>query len=241
MRVAVLIPLFNEQEHVIEVLAELRRSFQDQVVVVDDGSTDRSPSLLSQYAAHDARLQILRHRTRQGYGAALMEGFSWSIRHQYQYVVTMDCDRQHEPRLIPEFLCRAPEADIISGSRYLKDFDQNQEAPSDRRAINQRITAELNRLTGFGLSDAFCGFKSYRVAALQRLALDEPGYAFPVQLWIQAWRQRLTVQELAVPRLYPYLSRSFGDGLDDPQERLHHYLVALGREIPRTTQEASDG
>jgi dolichol-phosphate mannosyltransferase len=114
--------------------------------------------------------------------------------------------------------------------------------PPDRRAINAELTRELNtrlagRLSavdpGAGLTDAFCGFKAHRVEAMARLRLTENGYAFPMQLWVQAAAERLRIGEIPVRLIYNDPNRTFGGGLDDAQVRLNHYRCVMYREIER--------
>jgi len=148
-------------------------------------------------------------------------------------VVTMDCDEQHEPHLIPALLGSLRGHDIVSGSRYLPASERGQRAPVERERINREISAMLRAKTGYAISDAFCGFKAYRVAALRRLGLDEPSYAMPLQLWIQAACAGLRLRELAVGRIYPSLGRSFPGLLDDPSTRRRHYIHTIQREVRR--------
>ena len=87
----------------------------------------------------------------------------------YAWVITMDCDEQHEPEQIPDFV-RAIErgdADVVSGSRYLRADAGDDAAPEARRRVNAAITRELNERLDLGLTDAFCGFKAYRTAAVR--------------------------------------------------------------------------
>ncbi|MHC4651183.1 MAG: glycosyltransferase [Planctomycetota bacterium] len=89
----------------------------------------------------------------------------------YDWLITMDCDEQHEPAAIPSFIdaIERGESDVISGSRYLRPSPGaaagDDSPPEDRRAINATITAELNCRLGLALTDGFCGFKAYRVSA----------------------------------------------------------------------------
>ncbi len=103
----------------------------------------------------------------------------------------MDCDGQHEPSRIPVLLERLPEADIVSGSRYLRDFRQNDPPPTDRQYVNATITAELNDRFGLALTDAFCGFKAYKREALEQLRITESA-SMPLQL-VQAARLGLKI------------------------------------------------
>ena len=124
--------------------------------------------------------------------------------------------------------------DIVSGSRYLRRFPGDSDPPEDRRRINRLITEELNRRLGFNLTDAFCGFKAYRVAALAQIELTEPGYAMPLELWAQAARLGLRIVELPVPLIYLDEKRSFGGSLDDAETRLAVYRHVLEHAPDRT-------
>src|SRR5256885_9949246 len=95
--------------------------------------------------------------------------FDYARKLDIDVLVTMDCDGQHEPARIPVLLEALHDADIVSGSRYLRDFRQDTRAPQDRRRINLVITGEINARFGLRLTDAFCGFKAYRRSALERL------------------------------------------------------------------------
>ena len=196
MQVLIALPVFNEERYVQDVLGRIRL-LTDHVLVVDDGSTDATPQILSKIPA----ITVIRHPENRGYGQSLIDAFDYSDRHNYDWVITIDCDDQHEPAQIPAFLERAArgDVDVVSGSRYLQDFPGNTAAPSDRRRINRQITELLNSTLGLELTDAFCGFKAYRVSAVSRLTLSIPGYAFPLQFWAQAACHRLRISELPVP------------------------------------------
>jgi glycosyltransferase involved in cell wall biosynthesis len=222
MRTLTAIPVYNEATHVRDVLAEVRRYASD-ILVVNDGSTDGTAELLA------AERDVLRvdHPRNRGYGAALVSAFRFALDHDYDVLVTMDCDGQHEPSRIPVLLEAIDDADVVSGSRYLRDFRQDTPAPTDRRFINATITKEINARYGFDLTDAFCGFKAYRREALAKLNITEHGWGMPLQLWVQAARQGLRVKEIGVPRLYLDPNRAFGGVMNDPTERLAYYRAVL--------------
>src|SRR5207302_8922801 len=79
------------------------------------------------------------------------------------------------------------------------------------------------------LTDAFCGFKCYRAEALRRLNINEPGYAMPLEVWVQAAAAGLKIIELPVPLIYLDEKRSFGGVLDDGQTRLEYYHLTPDR------------
>jgi dolichol-phosphate mannosyltransferase len=139
----------------------------------------------------------------------------------------MDCDGQHEPSRIPVLLEAIHDADLVSGSRYLRDFRQDTLAPEDRRRINFTITAELNERYTLGITDAFCGFKAYRREALAKLCITETSWGMPLQLWVQAARAGLRIKEVGVPRLYLDPNRAFGGVMNDAEQRLAYYRKVI--------------
>jgi glycosyltransferase involved in cell wall biosynthesis len=234
MRVLLAIPVYNEARHVERVLDEVRR-YAEHILVVNDGSTDGTDQLL----AKQEGIAVITHPNNRGYGAALISAFAYTLEHGYDILVTMDCDGQHEPARIPVLLEAIHDADIVSGSRYLRDFRQDGAAPEDRRRINQTITAEINARYGLNLTDAFCGFKAYRREALAKLHITEPAWGMPLELWVQAAHARLRIKEVGVPRLYLDPTRAFGGVLNDAEERLRYYRDVIERAEARLTPCAS--
>ncbi len=228
MRTLVAIPIYNELRYVSRVLAQVLR-ITDHVLVVDDGSTDGTADVLK----NTPGISLIRHDHNLGYGRSLMDAFAHAVDHGFDWIVTMDCDDQHEPARIPAFIERAEQGDvdIVSGSRYLMADGDESVAPADRRAINRRITGLINRTLGLSLTDAFCGFKAHRVSALDRLAPSVEGYAFPLQFWVQAVRAGLRICELPVRLIYHDPTRQFGGRLDDSAVRLQHYLDVFDAEL----------
>jgi dolichol-phosphate mannosyltransferase len=267
MKILVAVPVFNEEKYVRPVLREIRKYArasavahnldQIRVLVVDDGSTDSTPATLRDLAAR-GHIDLLTHPENCGYGQSLIDAFAYAAENGYDWVITMDCDEQHEPCRIPCFVqaCIKDDADIISGSRYriketgscLSDDNEAESIPPrDRSNINRLITELLNSSlhlnvldpaqrrdaapAPLGITDAFCGFKAHRVAAMARMNLTIPGYAFPMQFWVQADALNLRIREMAVKLIYKDATRHFGGTLDDPAVRLQHYLETFTNEL----------
>jgi glycosyltransferase involved in cell wall biosynthesis len=243
------LPVYNEAAHLSGVLDEVTKYAAD-VLAVDDGSTDGTSKLL----ADRDDVHVIHHPSNLGYGAALQTAFKYALDGGYEVLLTIDCDRQHEPQRIRQLVAACqpaapgPRVDIVSGSRYLQESmpEQRQtadgggfrndlvlQAPEGRRRINMQITQELNLSLGLELTDAFCGFKAYRVESLARLRLTESGYAMPLELWVQAARLDLRIIELPVPLIYLEEERSFGGALDDGATRLDYYRTVINRAVAR--------
>jgi len=223
------IPVYNEQRYVAQVLDKVRPYGLD-VLVIDDGSTDQTPLLLARQP-----VDVIRHAANRGYGRSIRDAFRWANCYDYEWLITMDCDEQHEPESLSDFNAAMDrdDADVISGSRYLEADPYGDQPPPDRRDINARVTGWINDRLGLAITDSFCGFKAYRVSALKKLALDESGYAFPLQFWVQTVANDLRVREIPIRLIYNDPNRSFGGRLDDAGQRLSHYRSVFERELAR--------
>jgi glycosyltransferase involved in cell wall biosynthesis len=220
------IPVYNEVASVQNVLDEVTK-YAPNVLAVDDGSSDGTSELL------DRRddVAVVHHPRNLGYGAALRTAFQYAIDEGYEILVTLDCDGQHQPKRIPRFVTACKNADIVSGSRYLKTYEGDSAPPQERLFINRTITKRLNDTFDWNLTDAFCGFKAYRVSALEQLRISVDGYAMPLELWVQAAYLRMRIIEIPVPLIYLDLSRSFGGSLDDGGIRLQHYNSVIDESM----------
>ena len=229
MKSLVIIPVYNEEQYIRGVLESVRDVYDGDVLAVNDGSTDGSAERIAAFG----NIKSINHTQNLGYGRSLINGFQYALENGYDYLVTMDCDEQHEPRHIPEVFETIGNVDVLSGSRYLGDTLTGDVPPPDRYRINMTITEKINQVTNYNLTDSFCGLKGYRVKALERLDLREDGYAFPLEFWIQACHMGLTVAEFPVERIYKNLERTFGEELDNPELRLAYYMSVLEGELER--------
>ena len=236
MRILTAIPVYNEEAHLEPVLAEVLR-FAADVLVVDDGSTDRTPELLRKFPT----VRVIRHERNRGYGAGLDSAFRYTVEQGFDGLVTIDCDGQHEPKRIPEIARDLDQFDVVSGSRYLQIFDPSQVPPPERRRINVEITRKLNECLGLELTDAFCGFKAYRASALAKFEVTDFGYAMPLQIWVQMVQHGMTILEVPVPLIYLDESRAFGGALDNSEFRLNHYLAVFREALDRSGLAVAGG
>jgi glycosyltransferase involved in cell wall biosynthesis len=228
-RILTALPVYNEARHVARVLSRVLE-YADEILVVDDGSSDATVAEVAKFPS----VRLVSHPVNRGYGAALATAFEYARERAFDVLVTIDCDGQHEPSLIPALAGAVGNAwDMVSGSRYLKVFDDNPPPPVERRKINATITGELNERLGLSLTDAFCGFKAYRVPALADLAITDFGYAMPLQVWVQAVASGWRIKEFPVPLVYLEEERSFGGSLDQAELRLAHYRDVIETEIAK--------
>jgi dolichol-phosphate mannosyltransferase len=152
----VAIPVYNEAVYIEAIISEVLK-YNDNILIINDGSIDETSVLLK----HHKQVQVITHKINQGYGQSLIDAFEYAKNNGYDWVITMDCDHQHQPLCIPQFLDRIIKSkfDIVSGSRYLLHTNI-ENVPPDRLRINRQITALLNSILKINITDAFCGFKA---------------------------------------------------------------------------------
>ena len=163
MRLLTAIPVYNEEASLVGVLTEVLK-YAGDVLVVDDGSTDRTPVLLRDFPT----VRTIRHPRNMGYGAGLRTAFQATIDGGYDGVVTLDCDGQHEPAADSRGRVSSGRGRYRFGQPLLARFrSRARQPPEQRRRINVEVTRWLNECLGMNLTDAFCGFKAYRTSALR--------------------------------------------------------------------------
>ncbi len=116
-KILIVIPAFNEEANISEVIGGVFRSVQDvDILVINDGSTDSTA-----FCAQQAGATVVSHPFNMGYGVACQTGFKYAVRHGYDYLVQLDGDGQHEPSSIPDMIAAVQDSgvDVVLGSRWL--------------------------------------------------------------------------------------------------------------------------
>ncbi len=133
MRILVAIPVFNELKYVEKVLDKVSQ-FTPDILCIDDGSTDGTAELL----AGRGDIQLIRHPVNRGYGQSIIDAFQFADAHGYDWVITMDCDEQHEPERIPDL--SAPSKPTNGTSSAVRAISRPARMTICRRAIAARST-----------------------------------------------------------------------------------------------------
>lgn len=170
-RVLVIIPAYNEEEALGEVLGRLREQCPAcDVAVVDDGSRDGT----ARVAASFSGVTVLRLPINLGIGGAMQTGFKYALRNGYDIAVQCDADGQHPVDDIPRLVARveAGEADVVIGSRYVADSDYR---PTLSRRIGKSLLSRwVDLLIGGGITDTTSGFRAVNRRALEVFARTYP-------------------------------------------------------------------
>jgi len=203
----VVIPLYNEESVISDVIAQVRTAFA-QVVCVDDGSSDRSADLAAKAGA-----RVVRHPLNLGQGAALQTGFDYALTDpSMQYVVTFDADGQHQ---IADALgmverLRAGEADVVFGSRFL---DERTKPSFAKNMVLRAAVGYTNMTTHTRLTDAHNGLRAISRPVVEQLDITQNGMAHASELVAQIGALKSSYVEHPVHILYTDYSKAKGQSL----------------------------
>ena len=207
-KISVVVPLYNEEESIPQLREQLIQALEQcgysfEVVIVDDGSRDRSFALLSEWAQDDPRVTVIRFRRNFGQTAAFSAGFDHATG---EVVITMDADLQNDPLDIPKLMAKIEEGyDIVSGWR--KD---RQDRFFDRKLPSMLADRLISNVTDVQLHDYGCSLKAYRRDVLQHVHLYGELHRFIPALVSQVGG---TVTEVAVNhRARAYGTSKYGIG-----------------------------
>jgi glycosyltransferase involved in cell wall biosynthesis len=178
----ILIPTYNNAGTLADVVQRALR--QDlPVLVVDDGSTDGTVSLLQSMMEGKPTLSVITHETNQGKGKALKTGFQEALRLGYEYVITLDADGQHHPEDVPLLLVEKGERTLVVGSRNIRGKD------GGSSFANKFSNFWFTLYTWIRLPDTQTGFRLYPLKALPSLNLLSARYEAELTLLVfSAWK-----------------------------------------------------
>lgn len=189
MRVVAVVPAYNEAGTIGSVIDETSE-YVDETVVIDDGSTDETATIAREHGAI-----VVSHAINTGVGGAVRTGYLYAIRHDYDFVVQIDADGQHDPTYIPTLLETAKDNDIVIGSRYLNE--SYKEYSLIRNLGIRFFTSVVNILGGVEITDVTSGFRIYRVDQLREI-IHQSDKHWAVEQTLAAAREDLRVQEVSV-------------------------------------------
>jgi glycosyltransferase involved in cell wall biosynthesis len=224
-RVVVVIPAYNEERTIVEVIQGLKQRGFTMLIVVDDGSSDRTGEL----ASHEGVIR-LRHILNRGLGGALGTGISAALRLGAEVIVTFDADGQHDPNDLSQLLhpIEVGEAEVVIGSRMLNPRGM----PYRRRMANWIANVVTYLLFGVWTTDSQSGLRAFSGRAATRMRIMTTGMEVSSEIIAETVRNRLQWKEVPVKALYTDYSLSKGQSFAAGLQTLMKLILA---KVQRST------
>jgi dolichol-phosphate mannosyltransferase len=199
------LPTYNEAENVeaiVErILAQLAATGREhRILIVDDNSPDGTGRIADRLAAEHPEIEVLHRPGKGGLGPAYLAGFARALEGGAELVLEMDADFSHDPADLPRLIAASDRADLALGSRYVKGGGVA-EWGLLRRIVSRVGSAYARLVLGVHVRDLTGGFKCFRRAVLEELALDRVhanGYAFQIELTYRAVQAGFRVEEVPI-------------------------------------------
>lgn len=207
MRLSIVIPVYNEAEWIARAVERVRAApIEQEIIIVDDGSTDATPGVIDGLRADHPSIVLIRQEANRGKGSALRAGFAAATG---DVVIVQDADLEYDPADYPRLLDPIERglADVVFGSRFIGG-EPHRVIYFWHALANRLLTAFSNVCTGLNLSDMTTGYKVFRADALSRITIEEDGFGVEPEITAKAARLGLRVYEVGVS----YHGRTYAEG-----------------------------
>ena len=219
-KIIVGMPAYNEEKYVGSVVLQAKQ-FGNEVIVVDDGSSDRTAKI-----ARLAGAMVIQHTKNEGYGAAIQDILAEAKKRNADVLVILDADSQHNPEEIPSLVKPISEGfDIVIGSRKSTDI------PRFRHAGQRVLSSLTNVLSEKKISDTESGFRAYSRKAIETLKLKERGMAISAEIVSAASAKGLKVTEAPISVVYTKDSSTMNP-IRHGLSVLHRIIVMISERRP---------
>jgi len=194
MKSVVIIPAFNEEAAIGEII-EKSLKYVDDVLVIDDGSSDSTCEIAEKSGA-----RVIKHEFNKGKGVSLKDAFDNVD--GFDVVVTIDGDGQHNPDEIPDLIkpIVSGDADLVNGSRYIDGFDED--TPAYRRVGQKVLDIATNITSGTNVTDSQSGFRAFRGNTIKYYRFRDTGFGIESEMLADASENNLKILEVPITVRY---------------------------------------
>jgi len=186
-KVIAVIPAFNEEKRIGNIILKTRK-YADKVIVVDDGSIDKTSEVSKKYGA-----QVIRYEKNKGKGYATKLGLNKAISLKPDIIIFLDADGQHDPKYIPYFINA-----IKNGANYACGTRDLSRYPFNRKIGNWGLKILTNLFCPTGIMDTECGFRAFTLEAAKKLDLKAERYEIEMDFAYNAWKNKFKIKQIRI-------------------------------------------
>tara|TARA_B000000475_G_scaffold55817_1_gene43923 strand:- start:119 stop:829 length:711 start_codon:yes stop_codon:yes gene_type:complete len=190
MKNLVILPTYNESKNIVKTINLVLAQRDDlNILIIDDNSPDGTAKIVKDL--NNEKIFIIERESKKGLGSAYVEGFSWSLKNNYQKIIQMDADLSHDPKEINPMLNLLESNDLVIGSRY-KGGLRVHNWPIQRLYISYFANVYARTITGVPITDLTAGYRAWNKKTLQRINFQEcssQGYCFQIETSFRAFQK----------------------------------------------------
>lgn len=210
-KTSVIIPTYNEKENIKKLIEKIIESNKDlNIIIVDDNSPDGTASIVEELKNIYKTIHLIKRPKKMGLGTAYIAGFMYAKQNlNSEYVITMDSDFSHDPKIIPDIISNLRNYDLVIGSRYIEG-GKVIDSPVIRRFISKTANFFAAFFVGIKVKDATSGFRGYRIESLEKINYDKifsNGYSFLTEIIYKMSKIKdIKIKEIPIT----FLDRKYG-------------------------------
>jgi len=201
MKIAVIIPTYNERNNIIRLIKEIFSLNIDglEIIVVDDNSPDGTGDLVARAGQKDDRIHYLKRAGKFGLGTAYLKGFTYALAKGAEFIFEMDGDFSHNPKYLPDFLRAIKDCDLVIGSRFIKGGKND--LGFVRRLVSRLGGIYARFILGLPVHDVTGGFKCFRRQVLKQIdfhGIHATNYAFQIEMNYRVYKEGFRIKEIPI-------------------------------------------
>ena len=203
-KIFAIIPAYNEEKRINKVVKKTKK-YVNNVVVVDDGSKDKTKD-----TAKKSKAIVLRHLVNLGKGAALKTGCDYAVKNKGDILIVVDADAQHDPNEIPKFLEKLKKYDVVLAYRK-----SNKNMPFILKFGNWFLNKTISFLYGIKIKDGQCGYRAFTAKAYRKLRWNASDYSMESEMIAKIGKYKLSYTEIPIKTIYSdkYKGTTILDGI----------------------------
>ena len=191
MQLIIIIPAFNPPKSFNDLLNNIRNITNHHILIIDDGSKKK-------IVIHNSNnMTLLRNKQNLGKGKALLIGFKYAFNKNYTHAITMDCDSQHSPISLIDFINFNSNISLVYGARVIKS-----PMPWQRIISNLFTSKIISFLFNYNILDSQCGYRRYKLEDIINLQVNQTSYQLETELLIYIIKKKLPIEFTKTPTIY---------------------------------------
>ena len=218
MNLVIIIPSYNSNRSLTQLIEIISRDYDRDIIVVDDGSDEA-------FVCEYSNVNVIRNIENKGKGFSLRRGFKIAKEEGYTHAITLDADLQHNPDEIGKFINIPENIDFVLGYR-----ERDSSMPIHRKFSNQVTTSIISRLSRETILDSQCGFRRYNLNLISSVSYREEGFQFESEVLIKCISQGSSLEQIKIETIYDKNNKSYIRHVSDTLKFIRLILRSLVRK-----------